>query len=58
MSVNKLEIYLLFDDQYFKLRYLDNIFFIVLAKFEVIVYVMLWYYIVVGLIAPDMALWG
>ena len=44
-------------DQYFKLQILDVIFLIVLDKYEAVVYVMLWYYIVVGWIAPDMALW-
>ena len=40
MSVSTFEMSLLCDDQYFKLRYLDVIFFIVLAKYEVIVYVL------------------
>ena len=57
MSVSTFEMSLLCDDQYFKLRYLDVIFFIVLAKYEVIVYVLFWYFIVVGWIALDMALW-
>ena len=31
---------------------------IILAKFEVIAYVMLWYYMVLGWIAPHMAVWA
>ena len=58
MSVITLEMSLLCDDQYFKLRYLDIIFLIFFAKYEVIVYAMLWYYIFVGCIATDIALWG
>ena len=58
MSVSTFEMSLLCDDHYFKLQCLDIIFFIVLAKFEMIVYMMLWYSIVVGWISIYMALWG
>ena len=57
MSVSTLEISLLCDDQYFNLRFFYIIFFIVLYICEVIVYVMLCYYIVVGWIAPYIDLW-
>ena len=57
MYMSTLEISLLCDCHYFKLQCLDIIFFIVLAKCEMIVYMMLWYSIVVGWIGPDMALW-
>ena len=57
MSVSTLEMSLLCDDQYFKLRCLDIIFLIVLEKSKVIVYVMLWYFIVLGWIDTYMALW-
>ena len=58
MSVSTLEMSLLCDDHYFKLQCLDIIFSILFAKFEVIVYVMLWYSIVGGWKVPDMNLWG
>ena len=58
MSMSTLEMSILCNDQYFNLRCLDVRFFIVLAKYEAIVYEMLWYSIVVGWISPDMAVWG
>ena len=58
MSMSTLEMFLLCDEQYFKLRCLDIIFLIDLEKCEMIVYVMLWYYIVVGCIYPYFELWG
>ena len=58
MSMSTLEMFLLCDEQYFKLRCLDIIFLIDLEKCEMIVYVMLWYYIVVGCIDPYFELWG
>ena len=48
MSTSKIEMSLLCDEQYFKFQCLDIIFFIVLEKCEVIVYLMLGYSIVVG----------
>ena len=57
LSVIALEMSLLCYDQYSKLWCFDILFFILfLDKFEVIVYVMLWYSVVVGWIAPDMDL--
>ena len=54
--MNTSEMSLLCDDQLFNLQCVDIIFLIVLAKCEVIVYVMLWYSIVVGKISPYTAL--